>query len=103
VYKDLRGFILAVDALGALRRIDDADPRHEIGGITEVAAGLAACPALLFDRIKGFPAGTRVFTIASIPRPRRRRMPPMAMTAARATAPSSTTTMRQRSRHSRSG
>jgi 4-hydroxy-3-polyprenylbenzoate decarboxylase len=64
VYQDLRGFILAVDALGALRRIDDADPRHEIGGITEVAAGLAACPALLFDRIKGFPAGTRVFTNA---------------------------------------
>jgi UbiD family decarboxylase len=64
VYQDLRGFILAVDALGALRRIDGADPRHEIGGITEVAAGLAACPALLFDRIKGFPAGTRVFTNA---------------------------------------
>jgi UbiD family decarboxylase len=64
VYQDLRGFISAVDALGALRRIDGADPRHEIGGITEVAAGLAGCPALLFDHIKGFPAGTRVFTNA---------------------------------------
>ncbi len=64
MYQDLREFISAVDALGALRRIDGADPRHEIGGITEVAAGLAACPALLFDRIKGFPAGHRVFTNA---------------------------------------
>jgi UbiD family decarboxylase len=64
VYQDLREFISAVDAFGALRRIDGADPHHEIGGITEVAAGLAACPALLFDRIEGFPAGTRVFTNA---------------------------------------
>jgi len=64
VYRDLRGFISAVDALGALRRIDGADPRHEIGGITEVAAGLAGSPALLFDHIKGFPAGYRVFTNA---------------------------------------
>ena len=64
LYQDLRGFISAVEALGALRRIDGADPHHEIGGITEVAAGLAACPALLFDRIKGFPAGHRVFTNA---------------------------------------
>jgi len=64
VYQDLREFISAVDALGALRRIDGADPHHEIGAITEVAAGLAACPALLFDRIKGFPAGRRVFTNA---------------------------------------
>jgi 4-hydroxy-3-polyprenylbenzoate decarboxylase len=60
----LRDFISAVDALGALRRIDGADARHEIGGITEVAAGRAACPALLFDHIKGFPAGYRVFTNA---------------------------------------
>src|ERR1700674_3686551 len=64
VYQDLRGFISAVDALGALRRIDGADPHHEIGGITEVAGGLVACPALLFDRIKGFPTGFRVFTNA---------------------------------------
>ncbi len=64
MYQDLRGFISAVDALGALRRIDWADPHHEIGGITEVAAGLPACPALLFDRIKGFPAGHRVFSNA---------------------------------------
>jgi hypothetical protein len=39
-YIDLRSFIEQVDRLGALRRIDGADPYLEIGGITEVAAGL---------------------------------------------------------------
>src|SRR5437773_11276241 len=65
IYKDLRGFIKQVDELGALRRVNGADPRFEIGGITEVAAGTPECPALLFDRIKGFPAGVRVFTNAT--------------------------------------
>src|ERR1700734_312738 len=65
MYKDLREFIAAVDKLGALRRIDGADPRFEIGGITEVAAGLPDCPALLFDTIKGFPPGFRIFTNAT--------------------------------------
>jgi UbiD family decarboxylase len=65
MYKDLRDFIAQVDGFGALRRISGADPRFEIGGITEVAAGSAACPALLFDDIIGFPTGFRVFTNAT--------------------------------------
>jgi UbiD family decarboxylase len=65
MYKDLREFIERVDALNALRRIEGADPRFEIGGITEVAAGRPDCPALLFDAIKGFPRGFRVFTNAA--------------------------------------
>src|ERR1700691_6802919 len=65
MYKDLREFIALVEELGALRRIIGADPRFEIGGITEVAAGLPDCPALLFDGIKGFPPGFRVFTNAT--------------------------------------
>lgn len=65
IYKDLRGFIKRVDELGALRRVNGADPRYELGGITEVAAGSAECPALLFDRIKGFAPGFRVFTNAT--------------------------------------
>jgi len=64
-YRDLREFIAQVDALGALRHVEGADPRFEIGGITEVAAGMADCPALLFDRIQGFPPGFRVFTNAT--------------------------------------
>jgi UbiD family decarboxylase len=65
MYKDLRQFIDLVDKLGALRRIDGADPHFEIGGITEVAAGLPDCPALLFDNIKGYKPGFRVFTNAT--------------------------------------
>ncbi|MCC6887551.1 MAG: UbiD family decarboxylase [Hyphomicrobiales bacterium] len=65
MYKDLRAFISEVEALGALRRVSGADPHVELGGITEVAAGLPECPALLFDRIKGYPAGFRVFTNAT--------------------------------------
>jgi UbiD family decarboxylase len=64
-YQDLRGFIRQVDELGALRRVNGADPRFEVGGITEVAAGTPDCPALLFDRLKGFPKGYRVFTNAT--------------------------------------
>jgi 4-hydroxy-3-polyprenylbenzoate decarboxylase len=65
IYKDLRGFIKQVDELGALRRINGADPKFELGGITEVAAGAIECPALLFDRIKGYEKGFRVFTNAT--------------------------------------
>ncbi len=64
MYQDLREFIGRVDELGALRRVAGADPRFEIGGITEVAAGQPDCPALLFDDIKGYPRGFRIFTNA---------------------------------------
>src|ERR1700735_5018917 len=62
LYKGLRDFIDSVDKLGALGGVEGADPRFEIGGITEVAAGLPDCPALLFDNIKGHRRGYRVFT-----------------------------------------
>ena len=65
MYRDLREYIALVDGIGVLRRIDGADPRFEIGGITEVAAGSPEQPALLFDNIKGFPRGFRVFTNAT--------------------------------------
>src|SRR5205809_5393589 len=65
MYMNLREFIAEVEKLGALRHVADAEARHELGGITEVAAGLPECPALLFDKIKGYPAGFRVFTNAT--------------------------------------
>lgn len=65
MYRDLREFIDLVEKLGALRRIDGADPVHELGGITEVAAAMPECPALLFDNIKGHASGFRVFTNAA--------------------------------------
>ncbi|MGE3708554.1 MAG: UbiD family decarboxylase [Hyphomicrobiaceae bacterium] len=61
-YADLREFIERVDEIGALRRIDGADPDCELGAITEVAAGRPDCPALLFDNLKGLPRGFRVLT-----------------------------------------
>jgi 4-hydroxy-3-polyprenylbenzoate decarboxylase len=64
MYRDLREFIGFVDKLKALRRIEGADPRFEIGAITELAAGLPAEPALLFDAIKGHQRGFRIFTNA---------------------------------------
>src|SRR5262249_20231664 len=65
MYKDLREFIELVDKLGALRRIEGADPRFEIGAITEVAAGRSNGPGLPFDATKGFPRGFRLFTNAT--------------------------------------
>ena len=65
MYQDLREFITLVDKLGALRRIEGADPKFEIGAITEVAAGSADCPALLFERMHGCAPGFRVFTNAT--------------------------------------
>ena len=64
-YTDLRSFIARVDALGALRRVAGADARTDIGAITEVAAGMAAPPALLFDAIPGYAPGLRVFSNAT--------------------------------------
>ena len=65
-YEDLREFIEQVDALGALRRVAGADPLYEVGGITEVAAGSPECPALLFDELKGYPKGFRIFSNATV-------------------------------------
>src|SRR5262249_41202669 len=65
MYKDLREFIGLVDKLGALRRIEGADPRFEIGAITEVAAGRPDVPAPRFARLKRFPRGFRIFTTAT--------------------------------------
>src|SRR5262245_44332053 len=66
MYRDLRAFIAEIEKLGALRHVAGADPHYEIGGITEVAAGLPECPALLFDQIKGYAPGFRVFTNATV-------------------------------------
>ena len=61
-YKDLREFIALVEKVNLLRHVHGAQTHLEIGGVTEVAAGLPDCPALLFDDIPGFPRGFRIFT-----------------------------------------
>ena len=64
MYRDLREFITLVDKLQSLRRIEGADAHFEIGAITELAASMPGSPALLFDAIKEFPRGRRIFTNA---------------------------------------
>jgi UbiD family decarboxylase len=61
-YPDLRDWLERVDELGQLRRLEDADWRLEIGATTEMALHAATPPCLLFDRIRGYPAGWRLMT-----------------------------------------
>ena len=60
-HRDLRDFINQVRDLGELESIEGADWNLEIGAITELK-GEREGPALLFDRIKGYPAGYRILS-----------------------------------------
>lgn len=59
---DLRDWLLKVEEVGELRRVDEADWNLEIGVITELNTRRKNSPALLFDQIKGYPKGYRVAT-----------------------------------------
>lgn len=59
---DLREWLKLVEEMGELRRVEGADWDLEIGGITEVNNKNKRAPALLFDRIKGYPPGYRIVT-----------------------------------------
>src|SRR5437870_3452412 len=62
--QDLREFLQACRDIGEVTDIDGADWNEEIGALTEAACELIENPpALLFDRIKGYPAGYRVFSL----------------------------------------
>ena len=65
-YEDLRDFITQISVLGMLREVRGANPISEIGGITEVAAALPDCPAVLFDEIVGCRPGFRILTNATV-------------------------------------
>ena len=62
LYCDLHGWLDGVESLGELRVVEGADWNQEIGAVAEVAARSAASPAVLFDKIKDYPAGRRVLT-----------------------------------------
>ena len=60
--QDLREFLAGCREIGEVKDIDGADWDQEIGALTEATAELIEQPpALLFDRIQGYPAGYRVF------------------------------------------
>ncbi|HUF80212.1 MAG TPA: UbiD family decarboxylase, partial [Burkholderiales bacterium] len=60
-YEDLREWLGQVDAIGELGHVRGADWNLEIGGLSEIDYKKRG-PALLFDQIKGYPAGYRVLT-----------------------------------------
>ena len=64
--RDLRQWIAAVDELGELKRVDGASWELEIGAIAEINNHQPHPPALLFDRISGYPAGHRLLTSANV-------------------------------------
>lgn len=61
MFDDLRGYISRLDEIGQLRKVDGADWDLEIGTITELMAERQE-PALLFDKVKGYPEGYRIVT-----------------------------------------
>src|SRR5574341_182145 len=60
--QNLRTFLSGVEELGELKTIRRADWNLEIGAITEISGSEPNPPALLFDDIKDYPAGYRIFT-----------------------------------------
>ncbi len=58
---DLRVFMDELNRLGELKVVENADWNLEIGTITELSNEKKG-PALLFDHIKGYPAGYRVIS-----------------------------------------
>lgn len=60
-YKDVRGWIEQVDAMGELKTIHGAVWNLEIGSLSVLASKHKEnSPALLFDRIKDYPVGYRI-------------------------------------------
>ncbi len=60
-YKDVREWIRQVEEMGELKIVEGADWNLEIGALSVLASKHKEnSPALLFDRIKDYPAGYRI-------------------------------------------
>ena len=62
-YHDFRGFIEEAKKISEWRLIEGADWDNEIGALIESTAELDSRPMLLFDKIKGYPAGFRLVSL----------------------------------------
>jgi UbiD family decarboxylase len=62
---DLRAWLDVARGLGELRDVDGAHWNLELGTISELNVKKETPPALLFDRIVGYPAGYRVLTCST--------------------------------------
>ncbi|HEX9455303.1 MAG TPA: UbiD family decarboxylase, partial [Candidatus Binatia bacterium] len=60
LYNDLRGWMEKVDEFGELKTVEGCDWQYEMGAVTEVYARNPPYSAILFDKIKDYPAGHRV-------------------------------------------
>ena len=60
LYSDLRSWITEVEKFGELRRIPGVNWDLEMGAVAEVYARNPPYSAILFDKIKDYPAGHRV-------------------------------------------
>jgi len=59
---DLRDWLAEVEKLGEVKHVDGADWDLEIGTVTALNAKKARPATLVFDKIRGYPAGYRVVT-----------------------------------------
>ncbi len=68
--KDLRNFIEEIEKIGELKNISGADAEEAIGGIVDIYMRDLGNPAVLFDKIAGYPDGFRVLANIIMSRPR---------------------------------
>src|SRR5918999_6046573 len=63
-YNDFRGFVEEAKKISDYRIIENADWDGEIGALVESTAELVPQPPMLiFDKVKGYPAGFRVCSL----------------------------------------
>ncbi|MFH0913974.1 MAG: UbiD family decarboxylase [Chloroflexota bacterium] len=62
MFKDLREFIKKAEEIGEYQLIEGADWNLELGTISALKGEIPGSPLLVFDKIKGYPAGYRVAT-----------------------------------------
>lgn len=60
--RDLRGWLDAIDSIGAAQHVGGAHWDGEIGAISELNYRRSASAAMLFDAVPGYPSGFRVLT-----------------------------------------
>ena len=88
-HEDLRDLLRDFEAMGEVKTIHDADPHLEISALAETLTMRfpGEEPALLFDKIKGYPPGYRILSGAANSF---RRLAPMSMDCPRRKTSTST-------------
>src|SRR5687767_2576517 len=59
-HRDMRDWLQMVDAIGELKVLEGVDWQENIGRITEMLHHTDGAPAVLFDKVPGYPAGYRI-------------------------------------------